>query len=276
MSSRYPLPADVFRFGSPAAAGRRARTSSTAGGGRAGRSVLLIAPTGGGKTLAGFLPTLVELYATRDIQLRSRAERSLLPPPVWGRGRGGGAFYESLELPHHPDRLLRSTSPTRGKVNKSIASLAGGGEQKSKTHLHRPRHPPRGRAAHALHLAPEGARRRHRAQSRNAGREMGLPVRLETRTGDTPLQAAAPAPRSARHPADHAGTTGAAARQRRCAVSVRHAQARRARRIAFARHLEARRSAVARPRAAVRAGARAAPPSASRRPWPSPTTCAAS
>src|SRR5262245_7108689 len=32
---------------------------------RAGRSALLIAPTGAGKTLAGFLPTLTELYAPR-------------------------------------------------------------------------------------------------------------------------------------------------------------------------------------------------------------------
>ena len=31
---------------------------------RAGRSALLIAPTGGGKTLAGFLASLIDLAAT--------------------------------------------------------------------------------------------------------------------------------------------------------------------------------------------------------------------
>src|SRR5579885_3870319 len=46
---------------------------------KAGRSVLLIAPTGGGKTLAGFLPTLVELYE-RDLGTKSpRARRVPLP-----------------------------------------------------------------------------------------------------------------------------------------------------------------------------------------------------
>ena len=113
------------RAGSPAAAGSRARISSSCWQKRkAGRSALLIAPTGGGKTLAGFLPTLVELSE-----------------------RGLRAAQFDVDRP-------------------SSGALA--------------------RAAHALHLAPEGARRRHRAQPRNPVREMGLPMRLETRTGDTP------------------------------------------------------------------------------------------
>jgi ATP-dependent helicase Lhr and Lhr-like helicase len=74
------------------------------------RSVLLISPTGGGKTLAGFLPSLVEDHGT-------------------GLGR---------------------------------------------------RHP------HALCVAPEGAGRGHCAEPRGPIAEMGLPVTVETRTGDTP------------------------------------------------------------------------------------------
>jgi ATP-dependent Lhr-like helicase len=45
------------------------------------RSALLIAPTGAGKTLAGFLPSLVELSAGRS---------PLLPPPLWGRSTPEG------------------------------------------------------------------------------------------------------------------------------------------------------------------------------------------
>lgn len=89
-----------------------------------GRPVLLIAPTGGGKTLAGFLPTLVEL-----------AERGAKP------------------------RRLVST----GKELRRSEGL------------------------HTLYISPLKALAVDIARNLETPvREMGLPIRIETRTGDTP------------------------------------------------------------------------------------------
>jgi ATP-dependent Lhr-like helicase len=91
---------------------------------KAGRSALLIAPTGGGKTLAGFLPTLVEL-SERGIRARN----------------------------------LKSTGRT----------LA------------------RSQGLHTLYISPLKALAVDIARNLEIPvQEMGLPVRLETRTGDTP------------------------------------------------------------------------------------------
>src|SRR5437773_2936086 len=91
---------------------------------RDGRSVLLIAPTGGGKTLAGFLPTLVEL-----------AERGLKPRRMVSTGK----------------ELRRSDG------------------------------------LHTLYISPLKALAVDIARNLETPvREMGLPVRIETRTGDTP------------------------------------------------------------------------------------------
>jgi ATP-dependent helicase Lhr and Lhr-like helicase len=89
------------------------------------RSVLLIAPTGGGKTLAGFLPSLVELY--------------------------------------------ESGAPERRRF------LAAGKDLR------------RSRGLHTLYISPLKALAVDIARNLETPvAEMALPVRIETRTGDTP------------------------------------------------------------------------------------------
>ena len=61
---------------------------------RAGCSVLLIAPTGGGKTLAGFLPSLVELSGAAT-QSHSSPLAQSAPSPSRTRVFPGSATVES-------------------------------------------------------------------------------------------------------------------------------------------------------------------------------------
>src|SRR6202043_175092 len=95
---------------------------------QAGRSVLLIAPTGGGKTLAGFLPSLVELSAPAA--------------PVSGAGR-------------------------------KLVSIGRGVRREG--------------GLHTLYISPLKALAVDIARNLETPiAEMGLPIRIETRTGDTP------------------------------------------------------------------------------------------
>ncbi|MEA2912861.1 MAG: ATP-dependent helicase Lhr and Lhr-like helicase, partial [Bradyrhizobium sp.] len=150
------------------------------------RSALLIAPTGAGKTLAGFLPTLVELSASSS-PLRS----SPLPPRSGGEGSGVGggsagsrshAGTEPAEAPPTPD-----PSPPR-------AARAGGGESTARAAPSLPnlistgRGVQRSRGLHTLYISPLKALAVDIARNLETPiAEMGLPIKVETRTGDTPV-----------------------------------------------------------------------------------------
>jgi ATP-dependent Lhr-like helicase len=124
------------------------------------RSALLIAPTGAGKTLAGFLPTLVELSS---------------PSPLAGEGRGGGyPQAQSVPLPLTRQPAAADLSH-KGRGEKSGVVSTGRGVMRS-------------RGLHTLYISPLKALAVDIARNLETPiAEMNLPIKVETRTGDTPV-----------------------------------------------------------------------------------------
>ena len=146
---------------------------------QAGRSVLLIAPTGGGKTLAGFLPSLVELSGAKQAH---SPHIEPAPSPLEGEGWGGGCGVSNTSPPSRspPTALAASDLPLKGGGNDR--GLARGRRLFSTGSDVR-----REGGLHTLYISPLKALAVDIA--RNLERplaEMKLPIRIETRTGDTP------------------------------------------------------------------------------------------
>ncbi|MGJ4890608.1 ligase-associated DNA damage response DEXH box helicase [Bradyrhizobium sp. HKCCYLRH3099] len=155
---------------------------------RAQRSALLIAPTGAGKTLAGFLPTLIELGSAARTNTRAAlAKHSALstPSPLVGEGRGGGP-------PAAVPIAGPSSQPPALAEGSTIVTTTG-------------RNPPRPAGLHTLYISPLKALAVDIARNLESPiSEMGLPIKVETRTGDTP---ASRKQRQRRYPPDILLTT---------------------------------------------------------------------
>jgi ATP-dependent helicase Lhr and Lhr-like helicase len=150
---------------------------------QAGRSVLLIAPTGGGKTLAGFLPSLVELSAASSKRSRSSPFALTAPSPLVGEGWGAESGRDAQV----------STFAKSVATPTPILAPQGGGEQMALP-LERKRLFSTGRdvrregGLHTLYISPLKALAVDIARNLEAPvAEMNLPIRIETRTGDTPV-----------------------------------------------------------------------------------------
>ncbi len=211
---------------------------------RAGRSALLIAPTGAGKTLAGFLPTLVELSAASS---RTRPA----PSPLVGEGWGGGYEAKSERATLPPSRL----APLGDLPRKGGGEERMRGEGSQRKLISTGRDLRREGGLHTLYISPL------KALAVDIARNLERPVEEmasadphRNADGRHPgVQAPAPASRSAPHPPHHARAACAHPRNSRRAVSVRKLAPRRARRVACARHLKTRRLALTGAGAAVRA-----------------------
>ncbi|MGH7248992.1 MAG: DEAD/DEAH box helicase, partial [Pseudomonadota bacterium] len=120
---------------------------------RAGHSVLLIAPTGGGKTLAGFLPSLVEL-SSATIPLSSRS------------GRAGSRIEGHLNMAPIPPTTRQGKAGHFLRATPNVYRAGG---------------------LHTLYISPLKALAVDIARNLEIPiAEMRLPIRIETRTGDTP------------------------------------------------------------------------------------------
>lgn len=164
-----------------------------------GRSVLLIAPTGAGKTLAGFLPTLIELSrrpartgaspagalsaaeprtvgAAIPAPLADRrsaaATRSAPPHPAAGEDRDGQAPGADQPGPGAGEAPAAAGTPHPGGAPLPFARWQA---ERDTSPLH------------TLYISPLKALAVDIARNLEAPiAEMGLPIRVETRTGDTP------------------------------------------------------------------------------------------
>ena len=165
------------------------------------RSALLIAPTGAGKTLAGFLPTLVEL---------SSPLLPLCPPkPLGEGGRSGGEGSGVGGLSAHPFASEFAEPPPTPNPTPPRAARAGGGGKSAalaaRGVISTGRGVQRSRGLHTLYISPLKALAVDIARNLEAPiAEIGLAIKVETRTGDTPGSRRA---RQRRYPPDILLTT---------------------------------------------------------------------